>query len=122
MAINVSTFSSNQSYRLTNAVLVYQDASRKPAFVSVHDVKTDGEDRPIIQAGVPASKSGLLSLMRILDPETMLRPHSSRRMYSRKDRDFSSGSANPKRGRSGSTARNWGRARVVCRVRVWSLW
>jgi hypothetical protein len=68
MAINVSTFSSNQSYRLTNAVLVYQDASRKPAFVSVHDVKTDGEDRPIIQAGVPASKSGLLALMRILDP------------------------------------------------------
>jgi hypothetical protein len=50
MAINVSTFSSNQSYRLTNAVLVYQDASRKPAFVSVHDVKTDG------------SKSGLLAL------------------------------------------------------------
>jgi PRTRC genetic system protein B len=74
MAINVSTFSSNQSYRLTNAVLVYQDASRKPAFVSVHDVKTDGEDRPIIQAGVPASKSGLLALMRILDPETLLRP------------------------------------------------
>ena len=74
MAINVSTFSSNQSYRLTNAVLVYQDASRKPVFVSVHDVETDSEDRPIIQAGVPASKSGLLSLMRILDPETMLRP------------------------------------------------
>ena len=41
MAINVSTFSSNQSYRLTNAVLVYQDASRKPVFVSVHDVETD---------------------------------------------------------------------------------
>ena len=55
-------------------------------------------DRPIIQAGVPASKSGLLALMRILDPETMLRAgHSSRRMCSRKDRDSSSGTASPKR-------------------------
>jgi PRTRC genetic system protein B len=74
MTVSVSTFSSSQSYRLTNAILVYQDASRNPAFVSVHDVSNDNEDRPTIQAGVPASKSGLMSLMRILDPETMLRP------------------------------------------------
>ena len=82
MAINVSTFSSNQSYRLTNAVLVYQDASRKPVFVSVHDVETDSEDRPIIQAGVPASKSGLLSLMRILDLESgqQIRMHTPRHL------------------------------------------
>jgi PRTRC genetic system protein B len=74
MAINVSTFSSEQSYRLTHAVLVYQDAQRKPAFVSIHDVGSDDGNRPVIQAGVPASKAGLLSLMRILDPETLLKP------------------------------------------------
>jgi PRTRC genetic system protein B len=67
-------FQANQSYRLTNAVLVYQDAQRKPAFVSVHDVGSDDGNRPVIQAGVPASKSGLLALMRILDPETLLKP------------------------------------------------
>ena len=74
MAINVSTFSSEQSYRLTHAVLVYQDVQRKPAFVSVHDVGSDEGNRPVIQAGVPASKAGLLALMRILDPETLLKP------------------------------------------------
>ncbi len=74
MTISVSTFSSSQSYRLSNAILVYQDASRNPAFASVHDVSNDDEDKPIIQAGVPASKSGLMSLMRILDPKAMVRP------------------------------------------------
>ncbi|RJP53464.1 MAG: PRTRC system protein B [Anaerolineaceae bacterium] len=74
MTISVSTFSSSQSYRLSSAILVYQDASRNPAFASVHDVSTDDADKPIIQAGVPASKSGLMSLMRILDPKAMVRP------------------------------------------------
>ena len=62
MTISVSIFSSSQSYRLTNAILVYQDASRNPAFASIHDVSNDNEDRPIIQAGVPASKSGLMAV------------------------------------------------------------
>jgi hypothetical protein len=56
MAINVSTFSSEQSYRLTNAVLVYQDAQPKPAFVSVHDVgSTMAIDRSFRQGFRPAN-------------------------------------------------------------------
>lgn len=74
MQVNAECLSSaNKEYRLSNAILLYKDAQGTSVFSSVHDIETK-TGVPSIKAGSPVSKSGLVEMLKALNPQDFVKP------------------------------------------------
>jgi PRTRC genetic system protein B len=66
--MKTNVFERKDSYSLNNALLLYKNGSGE-GYVSIHEIKQDGNKAPVLGPGTPATRQALIALVKDLVPK-----------------------------------------------------